>query len=732
MADRIKGITIEIGGDSTGLSKSLEGVNKSLKTCQNQLNDVNKLLKFNPHSAELLKQKHDILNESIKASSDKLAELKAKEKDMEAAVKVGSVSEEQYNAYQREIVETESKLNHFKEEIKKVPNASNVAFAQMGESLDKVGNKTKAVGEGMTKYITTTITAIGAGSMAAFSEVDTAMDTVATKTGATGKSLESMQKSVENLATSIPTSFETAGTAVGEVNTRFGLTGKALEDLSGQFIKFAEINNTDVNTSIDNVSSVLHAFNMDSSQASDVLDVLNVVGQQTGISMDTLASAMSSNAASLQEMGLNAGQSAQLLGQFEMSGMDTSAAMMGLKTALKNAASDGVSLTDALADWQKEMQGTGSETDKLNATIDLFGSKAGAQFYNAAQNGKINLESLNSDMSTFSGSVKNTFEETEDPIDKFKTTMNELKIAGAEIGTSLGEMLGPALKNIASGLKDINEWWNTLSPGTQQSIIILAMILAALGPILTMLGNAIIVIGGVSTALGVMNIAAGPVGLVILGIVAAITMVIAIMANWDEICNMFSAGFTTFGNMIGVVVEKIKGFFVGIGDFFKNNWKDLLLLITNPFLGAFNLLYKNCDSFRNKIDALVNSIKGFFKNLVLDLPKIKLPHFSIKGNLSLNPPSVPHMAIDWYDKAMRSPILLSGATMFGVNAQGQAMVGGETGTEIITSAKDYYSKSPTINNSIVVNGYNRDPEELSMDIADRINFMTQAKEAAWA
>lgn len=115
---------------------------------------------------------------------------------------------------------------------------------------------------------------------------------------------------VKDLATEIPTDFETAGAAVGEVNTRFGLTGQALDDLSAKFIKFAQLNDTDVSTSIDNVSSVMNAFGMDASEADNLLDALNATGQATGIDMDTLANALSSNAAQLKEMGLTAQQAA--------------------------------------------------------------------------------------------------------------------------------------------------------------------------------------------------------------------------------------------------------------------------------------------------------------------------------------------------------------------------------------------------------------------------------------
>ena len=87
--------------------------------------------------------------------------------------------------------------------------------------------------------------------------MDAGLDIVAQKTGATGDELEDMCQIVKDLATEIPTDFETAGAAVGEVNTRFGLTGQALDDLSAKFIKFAQLNDTDVSTSIDNVSSVM-------------------------------------------------------------------------------------------------------------------------------------------------------------------------------------------------------------------------------------------------------------------------------------------------------------------------------------------------------------------------------------------------------------------------------------------------------------------------------------------
>ena len=106
MANRIKGITVEIGGDTTKLSKALEGVNKTIKNTQTQLKDVEKLLKLDPTNTELLSQKQRLLADSITATKDKLATLKTAAEQANQALANGEISQEQYDALQREIVET--------------------------------------------------------------------------------------------------------------------------------------------------------------------------------------------------------------------------------------------------------------------------------------------------------------------------------------------------------------------------------------------------------------------------------------------------------------------------------------------------------------------------------------------------------------------------------------------------------------------------------------------------
>ena len=146
MANRIKGITVEIGGDTTKLSKALESVNGTIKNTQTQLKDVEKLLKLDPTNTELLSQKQRLLADSITATKDKLATLKTAAEQANQALANGEISQEQYDALQREIVETENELQRLQNEAGK----TNTVLAQIGaagEVLQNVGDKISDVGE---------------------------------------------------------------------------------------------------------------------------------------------------------------------------------------------------------------------------------------------------------------------------------------------------------------------------------------------------------------------------------------------------------------------------------------------------------------------------------------------------------------------------------------------------------------------------------------------------------
>ena len=115
-ANRIKGITVEINGDTTGLSKALSGVNKEIRSTQSQLRDVEKLLKLDPGNTELLAQKHKLLGQAVSETKEKLETLKTAQEQANEALRNGTISQEQYDGLQREIIETENELRRLEEQ----------------------------------------------------------------------------------------------------------------------------------------------------------------------------------------------------------------------------------------------------------------------------------------------------------------------------------------------------------------------------------------------------------------------------------------------------------------------------------------------------------------------------------------------------------------------------------------------------------------------------------------
>lgn len=518
-SQRIKGITIEIGGDTTQLTSALSSVDKAVKETQSNLRDINKALKYDTGNVSLLKLKQDNLNDSVSQAKQRL------EAERQALDDLKNTEGFDKNSKAAKDLETQIALDEV--ELKKAQDAlkdfGSVGKQQMQLVADKVkevGDTMSRIGQGMTTAVTVPIMAVGAASVAAWKEVDSAMDIVITKTGATGQALEELQQSVTNIAETIPTDFETAGTAIGEVNTRFGLTGQALEDLSTQFIEFAEINGTDVNSSIDTVQKTLAAFGLETKDAGALLDTLNKVGQDTGISMDSLASLMTSNATAFRSMGLDAADAAVLLGKLEKSGVDTSVAITGLTKVQKNAAEEGISMQDALS----------SALTDVNSAIDVFGAKAGVKLYESFQNGALSVADFVDSTASLNdalGSVGETYTATLDPLDQLTVTMNTLKQTGADIVNAAAPMLQEAMQALSDVVKQLADAWRSLSPAQQEMIIKIAAIAAAIGPVLTVVGKVVSTVGTLMPMLQSLGTAIAAINAPILAVVAAVAALAA-------------------------------------------------------------------------------------------------------------------------------------------------------------------------------------------------------------
>lgn len=671
----------------------------------------------------------ELLNKQIDLQKTRLKEL---EKGLEASKKKYGENSNETLKWQQAVNNAQAELADLQAELQKTSGPSGLgalgqALQEAGGKLEEIGGKITQVGEGLTKSVTAPIVGVGAAALKAFSEVDKGADAIIQKTGATGEQLEAMQTSMENLATSMPTTFEEAGNAIGEVNTRFGVTGEQLETLSGQFLKFAQLNGTDVSGSIDKVQTVMSAFNLDVEDAGAVLDTLNKVAQDTGINVDTLASGLVTNGAALRGLNLDAAQSAVLLGQLEKSGIDTSAVMTGLSKVQATAFKEGISMSDALA----------TAVSSSGDAVEIFGAKAGPKLYEAFQSGILSMDmftgsavSLNDSI----GSVSDTFDATLDPMDQWSLTMNQLMLAGAELGNAIGPVLVPMIQGLAEAAKSAGEWFGSLDEGTKKTIVTIGGIVAAIGPALAIIGKVITVVGTITKAVGVITPMLGGLGTAFSALTGPIGLAIAagvlIIANWDKI-----------KSVAGNVASGIASAWNTIKSKTSDTWNNVKEKISSTIDGA-----------RDRVKSAIDRIKGFF-NFSWSLPKLKLPHISITGSFSLTPPSVPHFSIDWYRKAYSGAIGFSSPTVL-PTASGLKGFGDGPGTEIVIgqttllhtignavqAAMGYFPTGggSTTSNTFgdtIINVYGapgQDIEELADIIEDRINAKVAREEAVYA
>lgn len=195
MADRIKGITVEIGGETTGLKKALQGVNKEISSTQSQLKDVERLLKLDPSNTTLLEQRQRLLSEAVDETSTKLEALKDAERQVQQQFQRGEVSREQYEALQREIIATEQQLDSLRE----AASRSNVTMQRIGQAALNVSEGATKVADA-TKPLTTAVLGLGAAVVSAVpatEEYRTAQGKLASAFEAAGFSAQAAQESYE-------------------------------------------------------------------------------------------------------------------------------------------------------------------------------------------------------------------------------------------------------------------------------------------------------------------------------------------------------------------------------------------------------------------------------------------------------------------------------------------------------------------------------------------------------
>lgn len=350
---RIKGLTIEIGGDTTQLSESLHDVNKSITSTQAQLKDVEKLLKLDPTNTEMLAQKQELLTQAIRKTEEKLETLKDAAMQAEKQLGEGKISQEQFAALQREIAATEIELKRYDSQLDTAADATedlgdaaeqaaqdsgdaseeigelSDAADDLGDAAENAGDGTKDLGEsardsgdGFSVLDGAVATFIGNGLTALVSAIGDAISTFAELSESTQEYRENMSK----LYTATSAAGMDADYITQAYSQLYGVLGDetATTTTISNFEKLG-VSMQDMDSLLDSATGIWAVYG-DSIPLDGLAESVNEtakVGQITGTmadainwasaSNDTWTNALSGNAAALSafQSGVSQGMSAE-------------------------------------------------------------------------------------------------------------------------------------------------------------------------------------------------------------------------------------------------------------------------------------------------------------------------------------------------------------------------------------------------------------------------------------
>lgn len=688
-------------------SKTIKEINKEMNLAATEYKNQVSAMDKNATQTEKLTATKKKLEKQLSLAEKRTQMLR---EEYEKSVKeTGEYSDQSQKLYKR-LLESETGENKLRSALEQ----TNAALKEQGnvsvdtakklQKIEEAGEKVKGVGEKMSIGVTAPIVAAGAAGLAAFSEVDEALDTIITKTGATGDQADRLSQSFENVGSNTHLPLQTVGEAIGEVNTQFGFMDKKLEDSTNYLLQYAEINDTDVSQSAIFARQAIEAYDMSYDDLNSVLDVTTKTAQNTGQSVDDLMQKAIDGAPQIKQLGLSFGEGITLMGQFEQAGVDSSAALSSLSKATVTYAKDGKTLSQGLGELQDKIKNASSETEAINAAAEIFGNKGGPRMADAIKRGTLNLEDLAKVASESGGSVGSTYEATLDPIDKANMAMNNAKLAMVSVGESVQIALLPFFELAIDALQRFKTWLDSLDQGQKNMLVTIALVVAAIGPLLvilgTLMGSVTKIIGGVKSFIGVWQtlsgfLATNPFVLVIAGIallIAGFVLAYNKVKWFHDGVNAFFKGisdvavevFKFIGGYISGVFEGIVVNFMNFYNAGKRILTGFIDFITGIFTGDWSRAWKGLvDIFGGIFDGIVavgkapiNAMIGLINGFIGGLNNIKIPKWVPGiGGKSFSIPKLPYLA------------------QGGHLINGQAIVG-EAGPELLTAKNGKTTVTP--------------------------------------
>ena len=598
MADTLKGITVQIGGDVTGLSKALSGVNKDISNTQSELKKVENLLKIDPGNLELLRQKNELLNKSLEASEKKLESLKKANESVTANDEKYQEWQAAFKPIQAQITRTTNKLEKLKEEQNKLANAGEIdssAYKKIQqqveateEKLENLNNKANDTFEAFGRPISTSqYNAIQREIIATNADIkkmrDEAKKTDNALKGIDEKPIEEVAKAADEAESSLKDA--------GQEASNFGDYLKAGAIVEGSKAIISGMK--DIADESREYMKIMGSLEI-SSQAA------GYTAEQTASSYKTLYGVLgddqtaATTTANLQALGLSQSQLDQII-----NGTIGAWATYGDSIPID-------SLSEAINETVKTGNVTGTFADVLNwagTSEDEFNAKLQAANSESERANLVLQELANQGLMT----AGQAWQENNEALFESNQANADLQ----EQLSELGETVMPIITAVTQGIANILSWFNNLSPEVQNFIGIVLGLVAAIS---TVIG----VIQGISGALALLS--ANPISLIIMAIAALVAAFIYLWNNceefrefwinlWDTISSAFSAVWDAIMNFFTVTIPDAwnsvvdffwQGYYTwqsiwqSIGDFFSGIWDGIVSFFTETIPNAWNSLVDFC------------------------------------------------------------------------------------------------------------------------------------------
>lgn len=658
MANRIKGITVEIGGDTTGLDKALKSVNTSIKSTQSALKDVNRLLKLDPSNTELLSQKQRLLKDAIAATKEKLDSLKVAQEQAKQQLENGELGQDKYDALQREIVETEEELRRLQQEAA----TTNTALSKIdvaGQKMETVGNSIAGAGKKMMG-VTTVIGGVGVAAVKTVADFDSAMSQVAAVSGATGKDFDALRNKAREMGAKTKFSATEAAEAMNYMAMAGWKTEDMLDGIEG-VMNLAAASGEDLAATSDIVTDALTAFGLSAKDSGHFADILAAASSNANTNVSMMGETFKYCAPIAGALGFSAEDTAEAIGLMANAGIKSSQAGTALRTIMNNLAGDVKisgkaigdvtiattnadssmrDLSDILADCRSAF-GNLTESEKAQAAESLVGKNAMSGFLALMNAGEDDIAKLSSAIDNCDGSAEKMAMTMQDNL---AGQLTILKSQLQELAISFGDILMPAIRSIVSKLQGFVDKLNGMDEGTKRTIVTIALLVASIGPLLVIIGTAISKIGvamqgvvklangisklkvsvqGGTGVLGKLGAALGGISAPVLAVVAVIAVLVAAFVHlWktnegfrDAIIGTWNRIKDTISGFCQGIVDRLNalGFqFTDIVDVLKTVWDGFCQVLAPIFEGVFNNIANILSTVTGVITGILDVFIGIF------------------------------------------------------------------------------------------------------------------------